>query len=94
MTIWRVVGCDTNRIRIWDDEAVVFSSHSGSTHILNAAAGECLFALLDEGPADEATLRQRLSRRNDVEDDADLADLVRRTLTEMDELGLIAEIRP
>lgn len=91
MTVWRVVGCDPANIRIWDDEAVVFSSHSGATHVLSAVAGEALFALLD-GAADAQTLCERLASRHQISNDSDLADVVARLVREMDDLGLIAAV--
>lgn len=92
MTIWRVVGCEPANIRIWNDEAVVFSLHSGATHVLSAVAGEVLFALLDGGAASSSTLCERLASRNQVSNDTELADVVERLLCEMDELGLIASV--
>lgn len=89
MDVWRVVGCDPANIRIWDDEAVVFSSHSGATHVLSSVAGEALIVLLDGGEADAATLCARLAERNQVPNDRELAQVVERLLLEMDELGLI-----
>lgn len=94
MNVWRVAGCDPANIRIWDDEAVVFSSCSGATHVLSAVAGEALFALLDGDAADAPTLCARLASRNQVPNDTELADVVECLLREMDELGLIAASAP
>ncbi|MBL8698830.1 MAG: HPr-rel-A system PqqD family peptide chaperone [Alphaproteobacteria bacterium] len=92
MNGWRVVGCDPANIRIWDDEAVVFSSHSGSTHVLSAVAGETLFALIEGGPADAPTLCRRLAERHEIDVDDSLTTAVDRVISEMDELGLITEV--
>ena len=92
MVVWRVVGCAPTNIRIWDDEAVVFSSHSGSTHVLSAVAGEALFSLIEDGPADAKTLCRRLGQRHEMDVDEALEAAVDRVIWEMDELGLIAEM--
>lgn len=57
--MWQVTPGQTLVARQWDDELVVFNSLSGATHLLGPGA-TVLLGVLQEAPADEATLAAAL----------------------------------
>lgn len=60
--MWQVVPGQALAFREWDGEAVLYNDLSGSTHLLEGAAVELLFALR-ERPADSASLAAQLAER-------------------------------
>jgi PqqD family protein of HPr-rel-A system len=73
--------------REWDGEAVLYNDLSGSTHLLDGAALDLLYALRDQ-PADAAALAVRLADQFDAGDD-DLASLIDDMLATLAGLDLI-----
>jgi PqqD family protein of HPr-rel-A system len=71
--MWRLTPGQALASREWDGEAVLYNDLSGSTHLLDGAALDLLFALRDE-PADAAALADHLAEHFDAGDD----DLVAR----------------
>lgn len=85
--MWRLTPGQALVCREWDDEAVLYNDLSGSTHLLDGAALDLLYALRD-GPADAAQLAIRLADRFDA-GDADLAAALGDMLTALAGLDLI-----
>ena len=79
--MWRVTPGQQLRHAEWDDEAVVFNSLSGDTHLLGAAALHIL-RTLQAGPADAAALAAAF------EDDA-AGDALAAILGQLEALALI-----
>ena len=76
--MWRLTPGQALVCREWDGEAVLYNDLSGSTHLLDGAALDVLYALRDE-PADAAQLAIRLADRFDAGGDdlvAALADML------------------
>lgn len=76
--MWRLTPGQALACREWDGEAVLYNDLSGSTHLLDGAALDVLYALRDE-PADAAQLAIRLADRFDAGGDdlvAALADML------------------
>jgi PqqD family protein of HPr-rel-A system len=63
--MWRVTPGQRLQHAEWDDEAVVFNSLSGDTHLLGAAALH-LLRTLQAGPADEAALAAAFGNEPDT----------------------------
>jgi len=63
--MWRLTPGQALVCREWDGEAVLYNDLSGSTHLLDGAALDVLYALRDE-PADAAQLAIRLADRFDA----------------------------
>ena len=63
--MWRLTPGQALACREWDGEAVLYNDLSGSTHLLDGAALDVLYALRD-GPADAAQLAIRLADRFDA----------------------------
>ena len=66
--MWRVVPGQGLVFREWDEEAVLYNDLSGATHLLDGAAVDVLLALRI-GPADAATLADRLAARFEADTD-------------------------
>ena len=64
---------------------------SGTTHLLNPAAGQVLYCLA-EARASVAALSHRLASQNDLESDAELDRTVEGLLKQLDSLGLIEPV--
>jgi PqqD family protein of HPr-rel-A system len=84
--MWRLTPGQALACREWDGEAVLYNDVSGSTHLLDGAALDLLYALRD-GPADAAQLAVRLADRFDA--DGDLAAALGDMLAALAGLDLI-----
>jgi PqqD family protein of HPr-rel-A system len=60
--MWQVVPGQSLAFREWEGEAVLYNDLSGSTHLLDGAAVDLLYALR-ERPADNAALASQLADR-------------------------------
>ena len=85
--MWRLTPGQALVCREWDGEAVLYNDLSGSTHLLDGAALDVLFALRD-GPADAAQLATRLANGFDA-DGGDLAAALGDMLSALAGLDLI-----
>lgn len=85
---WTVPEQAVISIEIWEDHAVVFSSMSGQTHLLNGLACEVL-QLIKTAPETVATLVNKLCMIFDVEDKVDLEIQIQSLMYEFENLGLI-----
>lgn len=85
--MWRLTPGQVLACREWDGEAVLYNDLSGSTHLLDGAALDLLYALRDQ-PADAAALAARLADRFDAGDD-DLVSLIDDMLATLARLDLI-----
>lgn len=91
MVVWGPLGIATGAVRLWDDEAVVFNSLSGQTHILNALAAEALLLLL-ERPRSEAELSTELLAAADAVSSLEWIGAFTAMIRELDRLGLISVV--
>lgn len=85
--MWRLTPGQALACREWDGEAVLYNDLSGSTHLLDGAALDLLYALRDE-PADSALLAGRLADRFDA-GGGDLVSLIDDMLAALAGLDLI-----
>lgn len=85
---WAVPEQAVISIEVWGDNAVVFSSMSGQTHLLNGLACEALL-LLKIAPETVATLVNKLCMIFDVEDKVELEIQIQSLMHEFENLGLI-----
>jgi PqqD family protein of HPr-rel-A system len=72
----------------WEQDAVVYDSASGETHLLNALAFEALMLLRDY-PMDAFDLARRLADEFDDFDARTLEPQMQRLIDNFDELGII-----
>ena len=85
--MWRLTPGQALACREWDGEAVLYNDLSGSTHLLDGAALDVLYALRDE-PGDAAQLAVRLADRFDA-GGGDLAAVIGDMLAALAGLDLI-----
>jgi len=85
--MWRLTPGQGLTCREWDGEAVLYNDLSGSTHLLDGAALDLLYALRDQ-PADAGQLAVRLGDCFDV-GDGDLVAVIGDMLAALAGLDLI-----
>lgn len=86
---WRPLDASVLHWREWGDEAVVFNSASGDTHLLDPLSARALRALIATGPATAAALAAALASEAGAECDQVFTDSVHRVLQALGDLGLI-----
>ena len=89
--IWSIPENANLSIEIWDENAIVYSSLSGETHLLNGLACEVL-QLFQAAPETISTLISKLCMILEVEDEADLEGQIQRLMGEFEKLGLIESL--
>ncbi|HVQ76863.1 MAG TPA: HPr-rel-A system PqqD family peptide chaperone [Candidatus Binatia bacterium] len=87
-TVWRVTEGSQLAWKSWDDEHVVFDYAAGSTHLLDAIAGEALQALAGS-PANLSSLVRSIAVSIGVEPDTALELRIQETLDRFHDGGLI-----
>lgn len=90
--IWHVSKQAQLTIEEWDDSAVVYSSLSGETHLLNSLACEIL-KLLQVESGTIATLIGKVCVIFEVEDKVDLEQQIGKLIGDFENLGLIESIQ-
>ncbi len=86
--LWRLHGCNSQTIKIWAEDTIVFNTLSGHSHVLNTLAGEILLRLLDR-PASRETIADELSATLEAPVDDKLQAALDNALAELDALGLV-----
>ena len=75
-------------IETWDESAIIYSSLSGETHLVNELACEVLKIFL-AAPETFTTLITKLNMIFEVEDQADLELQIQKLIINFENLGLI-----
>lgn len=86
--IWSIPECANIAIENWDENAMVFYSLTGETHLINALACEVLM-LFQTGPETFSSLINKLCMIFEVEDKADLELQIQKLIANFENLGLI-----
>ena len=87
---WRSAPRDAIVWREWNDEVVVRSERSGSTHLLGPLAGRILRVLLQAPRAMSVEdIADRLGERQQAADDPDWYAAIDAVLSEFQRLGLV-----
>jgi PqqD family protein of HPr-rel-A system len=88
---WQLTGGRAVRIRVWDEEAVVFNSLSGDTYLLGYTAA-CIVSLLQQSSAEDHDLVAELSRQAQADVTEEFSRQVESVLAELRTLNLIEEV--
>lgn len=76
----------------WDDIHIVFQHAAGKTHFLNAVS-HLLLQRLGASPQDSQTAANDIAQELGFDADAEFVDQIEKTLTRLEQLGLISKIR-
>ena len=91
---WKIVSSgaigNALEIRGWDSEYVIFHPVSGDTHLVNHGA-QVILQCLRIGTADTNHLVAHLAQHSGCEADDDLRMLTRKTLFDLERLGVIEQ---
>ena len=85
---WSIPEHTSLAIEVWGENAIVFYSLTGQTHLVNALACEVLM-LFQADSETFASLINKLHRIFEVEDKADLELQTQKLITDFEKLGLI-----
>lgn len=86
--VWSIPENANIVIENWGENAIIYSSLSGETHLLNELAYEVLM-LFQAGSETLTTLIDKLYTIFEVEDKADLELQIQKLMTDFENLGLI-----
>jgi len=86
--IWSIPRNTNIAIETWDENAIIFCSLSGETHLINILACEVL-KILQATPESFTTLITKLNMIFEVEDQADLELQIQKLIINFKNLGLI-----
>ena len=90
---WRINSPKSIHIKHWGDEAVVYDTVSGNTHLVGAAAAHILAQIL-ASPSDAGTLTQALFPTEEQQPVNDAMEKVESILAQLADIALISSATP
>jgi len=88
---WRLMSDQALHFRYWDDEYVVYDSHSGDTHLLGTVAVQVLFKL-QQTPSIATELSASIAPLLHINMDDELVMQIDSILADLDKLALIERV--